>query len=227
MKRYKVVGVLAIIIAVFVLCGFAGFGLYVNPPTAPDEYGEWVQEFDKYMTDLGYERMQSCYEYMSDDAHALYWGYAYQVGDKFAYCRECGGRTVMYLPPELEPAAYYYSLFPELDFMINRGGTVGDFNIYWSEEADMALTISKQDVENFPAPTGRPDTLRFAIYHYKSYAAAIEDVWSHRDDGEFRYFFTWNGPMSAIGDLDRHGDLWISVSDTEAHTSIYSVTTQQ
>lgn len=51
--------------------------------------------------------MPRCYEYIAGDYHALYFGYAYKVGDTFAYVQEFGNSVTMYLPPELNPEEYY------------------------------------------------------------------------------------------------------------------------
>lgn len=228
MKRYKVILSLFLVMAIFCLMGALYYQAAIAPPTPPTSFGAEVTAFDEYMTELGYERMPSAYECYTSDYYAFYLGYAYAVGDTFAYARESGdGHIHMYLPPELEPAEYFHSLYPDLDFVMGRGGKDADGReVYWNEEADMCLSISPAEDAALDAPK-RPVTLSFAIYRNKDYSVAIRNVWSHKDDGAFRYYFTYNGKMSMFGDLNHHGDLWISVSDTEDLISKWSVTIQQ
>ena len=228
MKRYKVV--LGLFASIVIVSGVlaAHFYVTVNPPKHRDRFGKEVMAFDEYMTSIGYERMPSIYECYSGDFYALYSGYAYDVNGEFAYARESGdGHIHMYIPPALHPEEYFYTLYPDLDFSIDRGGKDDDGrNVYWNDQADMCLSISPVEAADLDVP-GHPATLNYAIYRNKDYALAIRNVWANRDKGEFRYYFTYHGEMSMFCDMQEHGDLWISVADPDERVSLWSVTLQQ
>lgn len=215
-------------IALYIVVVVAGyFTFIVSPPKAPDNgYNHFVTDFDDYMAALGYEHVQSVYEYYSDTAHSFYWGYAYYTEYGTAYARQSGERTNLYLPPELNPADYFYGLFPYLDFMLDRGGETEDgYDVYWYEGTDMALSIdTPTDYENEEHEL-RPWTLNYAKYVFTNYADAITAVYNHRDEGELRYYFEWNGPMAPIIGSKQTGDLWIAVWEKDTLNTRYQVKT--
>lgn len=213
MKRLLFVWGAALIIAGLLIIEALTFHFYVNPPEAPTEYGTYVHQFDEHMTSLGYERMPRCYEYIAGDYHALYFGYAYKVGDTFAYVQEFGNSVTMYLPPELNPEEYYTTLFPDVDFHLNQGNA----EVYWNPEADMALSIRSQE-ESLPTDV-LPSTLRYSVYLLHRYGDAINAVYENHNSDDFHYYFSCNGPMHILCERVQYADVWITSGQSSVSAS--------